>query len=298
MLAKNAVWKDITLYVHRTMINIIEDFIKTGLSYEKINNDGEECVCLDIFVDDEKFSININTKNEVKYTFDSDTISIKDFMEMLDVYIYSAKTVCYQVDKTCHFDDMTIKEFEKEFPKYLENIENNEVLRTDVYKYQTFTTMEVDKSKNDKKICVTNSVANIVDTWDSDGEMIDNMIDMAIAERPDVFYERFWTSSIKRIINEQKRILRTIEYNYKSQISFLRITRKCIMNLKNPRDHVYRGYTFSMLPEVVDDYYRYANAANHAFLEELVQVAWKPSRYQDWCLDDDEKVRIASYRQT
>jgi len=296
--ALNAIWRDITLNVTREVNDLVDEFTTTGLSYEKIDNSGRESICLDIFVDDDKFSVNINTKNEVRYVFDGRSGSKHDVMEMVDVYIYSAKTVCYQITKTCHFDDMTVNEFEKEFKKYVENMKNDEVLRSDVYKYQTFAALEVTKSENDDKFFATNTVTNIVDAWNDDGEMDDDALNISMNERQDLFYEKFWSRSSKRIISEQKRILRTIEYMHKSQISFLRFTRKCILNLKNKQDHHIRGYKYSLTSNVIDDYYRYTNTKNHAFLEELVQVAWEPERFKKWCLDTEEEKRIESYCHT
>jgi hypothetical protein len=193
---------------------------------------------------------------------------------------------------------MPVNDFEKEFKKYVENMKNDEVLRTDVYKYQTFAALEVTKSENDDKFFAINTVDNIVDVWDDDGEMDDDMMNMAIGERPSIFYEKFMTRSSKRIIAEQKRILRTIEYMHKSQISFLRFTRKCIMNLKNKQDRHVRGYKYQLSSNAIDDYYRYTNTTNKAFLEELVQVAWEPERFKKWCLDTDEEKRIESYCQS
>ena len=296
--ALNAIWRDITLNATREVNELVDKFVTTGLSYEKRDNSGKECVCLDIFVDDDKFSVNINTKNEVKYDYDGHFGSKHDVMEMIDVYIYSAKTVCYQITKTCHFDDMTVCEFGKEFQKYLDNMKIDEVLRTDVYKYQTFAALEVTKSDIEDKFFATNTVDNIVDVWGDDGEIDDDMMNMAVGERPSVFYEKFMTKSPKRIIAEQKRILRTIEYMHKSQISFLRFTRKCIMNLKSKQDHRIRGYKYQLSSNAIDDYYRYTNTKKHAFLEELVQVAWHPDRFKNWCLDEEERKRIETYCHT
>ena len=288
----NAIWRDITLNATREINDLVDQFVATGLSYEKIDNSGRECICLDIFVDDDKFSVNITAKNEVSYTHDGRSGSKHDVMEMVDVYIYSAKIVCYQITKTCHFDDMTVNEFGKEFPKYIENMKNDEVLRSDVYKYQTFAALEVTKSDIDDKFVAVNTVSNIVDVWDDDGEIDDDLMNVAMTERPDVFYERFRTKSAKRIISEQKRILRTIEYRHESQISFLRFTRKCVMNLKNYR---IRGYTYQLSQNAIDDYYRYTNTKKRLFLEELVQVAWEPERFKKWCLDTEEEKRIETY---
>jgi len=293
--ALNAMWRDITLNITCEVNELVDEFATIGLSYDKIINSGRESVCLDIFVDDDKFTVNINTKNEVKYSFDGRPGSKHDLMEMIDVYIYSAKIVCYQITKICHFDDMTVNEFEKEFQKYIDNMKNDEILRSDIYKYQTFAALEVAKNDIGDKFFAVNTVSNIIDTWD-DEEVNDDMIEMAIAERPYVFYEKFWSRSSKRIVSEQKRVLRTIEYTHNSQISFLRTTRKCIMNLKNKQAHTIRGYKYRLSQGAIDDYYRYVNTTNLEFLEELMQVTWAPDRYREWCLDDEERRRIESYR--
>jgi len=294
--ALNAIWRDITLNTTREVNDLVDEFTTIGLSYDKIINSGRESVCLDIFVDDDKFTVDINTKNEVKYSFDGRPGSKHDLMEMIDVYIYSAKIVCYQITKMCHFDDMTVNEFEKEFQKYVDNMKNDEILRSDIYKYQTFAALEVTKNDIGDKFFAINTVSNIVDTWDDDDEVNDDMIEMAIAERPYVFYEKFWSRSSKRIVSEQKRVLRTIEYTHNSQISFLRTTRKCIMNLKNKQAHSIRGYKYRLSQGAIDDYYRYVNTTNIAFLEELMQVTWAPDRYREWCLDEEERKRIETYR--
>ena len=55
--------------------------------------------------------------------------------------------------------------------------------------------------------------------------------------------------------------------------------------------------SFKLTPEAIEDRHRYNQVKDYTFSEEVLQAAWAPWRYHDWCLDEEERKRIESYRQ-
>jgi hypothetical protein len=53
---------------------------------------------------------------------------------------------------------------------------------------------------------------------------------------------------------------------------------------------------FKLTPGAIEDRYRYNQLKDYTFSEEVLEAAWHPDRYLVWCLDEEERKRIESYR--
>lgn len=285
-LALNAAWRDITLNVTREMISVVEKFISTGHARSSLK----------IFVDEMIFAVKFNRSGVVRFVFGGDDISKDSFLEELDTYIYSAKNVCYKVTMLQKFTNPPIQGLVKDIAKVLDDLEDDEQIVTEVCKIQTFTTMEIDKtsSSNFKGYHVYNSIINIIDIYDDIGAVNNDLLINVLETRPAVFEDMFKTVSKKRINDEIRRILRTTESSQPCTAQVIRTKGRCVMNLDTPSTKL---TNFKLTPGAIEDRYRYNQIKDYTFSEEVLQAAWHPSRYNDWCLDEEEKIRIASYRQ-
>ena len=285
-MALNAVWRDITLSVTREMVTIVEKFV----------SDGHTRSSLKIFVDEMIFAVKINRTGVVRFVFGGDDISKDVFLEELDTYIYSAKNVCYKVCRIQKFTNPSIRGLVSTISKVLDDLEDDEQIVTEVCKIQTFTTMEIDKVSfsNFKGYHVYNSIINIIDIYDDIGAVNNDLLVNVLETRPAIFEDMFRTVSKKRITDEIRRILRTTESSQPCTAQIIRTKGRCVMNLGDK--NVLLG-NFKLTPEAIQDRYRYNQIKDYTFSEEVLATAWHPSRYRDWCLDEEEKRRIDSYRQ-
>ena len=283
-IALNAAWRDITLNVTREMLIIVDKFV----------SDGHTRSSLKIFVDEMIFAVKINRTSVVKFVFGGDDISKDVFLEELDTYIYSAKNVCYKVCRIQKFTNPPIQGFVSAIAKVLDDLEDDEQIVTEVCKIQTFTTLEIDKvtSSNFKGYHVLNSIINIIDIYDDIGAVNNDLLVNVLETRPAMFEDMFRTISKKRITDEIRRILRTTESSQPCTAQIIRTKGRCVMNLDTPSTVL---VNFKLTPGAIEDRYRYNHIKDYTFTEEVLEAAWHPDRYRVWCLDEEEKDRIASY---
>jgi hypothetical protein len=284
-LALNAAWRDITLNVTREMIDIIEKFISIGHTRSSLK----------IFVDEMIFAVKINRSGVVRFVFGGDDISKEAFLEELDTYIYSAKNVCYKVTMLQKFTNPPIQGLVKAIASVLDDLEDDEQIVTEVCKIQTFTTMEIDKvsSSNFKGYHVYNSIINIIDIYDDIGAVNNDLLINVLETRPAVFEDMFKTVSKKRINDEIRRILRTTESSQPCTAQVIRTKGRYVMNLDTPSTKL---TNFKLTPGAIEDRHRYNQIKDYTFSEEVLQAAWAPDRFQNWCLDEEERKRFESYR--
>ena len=283
-IALNAAWRDITLNVTREMLIIVDKFV----------SDSHTRSTLKIFVDEMIFAVKINRTGFVRFVFGGDDISKDVFLEELDTYIYSAKNVCYKVCRIQKFTNPPIQGFVSAIAKVLDDLEDDEQIVTEVCKIQTFTTLEIDKvtSSNFKGYHVLNSIINIIDIYDDIGAVNNDLLVNVLETRPAIFEDMFRTISKKRITDEIRRILRTTESSQPCTAQIIRTKGRCVMNLDTPSTVL---VNFKLTPGAIEDRYRYNHIKDYTFTEEVLEEAWHPDRYRVWCLDEEEKDRIASY---
>ena len=283
-IALNAAWRDITLNVTREMLIIVDKFV----------SDSHTRSTLKIFVDEMIFAVKINRTGFVRFVFGGDDISKDVFLEELDTYIYSAKNVCYKVCRIQKFTNPPIQGFVSAIAKVLDDLEDDEQIVTEVCKIQTFTTLEIDKvtSSNFKGYHVLNSIINIIDIYDDIGAVNNDLLVNVLETRPAMFEDMFRTISKKRITDEIRRILRTTESSQPCTAQIIRTKGRCVMNLDTPSTVL---VNFKLTPGAIEDRYRYNHIKDYTFTEEVLEEAWHPDRYRVWCLDEEEKDRIASY---
>ena len=283
-IALNAAWRDITLNVTREMLIIVDKFV----------SDGHTRSSLKIFVDEMIFAVKINRTSVVKFVFCGDDISKEVFLEELDTYIYSAKNVYYNVCRIQKFTNPPIQGLVSAIAKVLDDLEDDEQIVTEVCKIQTFTTLEIDKVSfsNFKGYHVYNSIINIIDIYDDIGAVNNDLLVNVLETRPAIFEDMFRTISKKRITDEIRRILRTTESSQPCTAQIIRTKGRCVMNLDTPSTVL---VNFKLTPGAIEDRYRYNHIKDYTFTEEVLEAAWHPDRYRVWCLDEEEKDRIASY---
>jgi len=283
-VALNAVWRDITLNVTREMITIVEKFISMGHTRSSIK----------IFVDEMIFAVKINRNGVVRFIFGGDDVSKERFMDELDTYIYSAKNVHYKVCKLQKFTNSPIQGLVKAIATVLDDLETDEQIVTEICKIQTFTTMEIDKVdySNFKGYHVYNSIINIIDIYDDIGAVNNDLLIHILETRPAMFEDMFKTVSKKRITDEIRRILRTTESSQPCSAQIIRTKGRCVMNLDTLSTDL---VNFKLTLGAIEDRYRYNHLKDYTFTEEVLQTAWHPSRYQDWCLDEEERKRFETY---
>jgi hypothetical protein len=283
-MALNAVWRDITLNVTREMITIVETFISMGHTRSSLK----------IFVDEMIFAVKINRTCVVRFIFGGDDVSKERFMDELDTYIYSSKNVHYKVCRLQKFTNPPIQELVKAIATVLDDLETDEQIVTEICKIQTFTTMEIDKVdySNFKGYHVYNSIINIIDIYDDIGAVNNDLLIHILETRPAIFEDMFKTVSKKRITDEIRRILRTTESSQPCTAQIIRTKGRCVMNLSTPS---IVPVNFKLTPGAIEDRYRYNQLKDYTFSEEILEAAWAPDRFKNWCLDEEEKIRIATY---
>jgi hypothetical protein len=283
-VALNAAWRDITLNVTREMLAIVENFISASHTRSSLK----------IFVDEMIFAVKINRNGVVRFIFGGDDVSKERFMDELDTYIYSAKNVHYKVCKLQKFSNPPIQELVKAIVTVLDDLETDEQIVMEICKIQTFTTMEIDKVdySNFKGYHVWNSITNIIDIYDDIGAVNNDLFIHILETRPAIFEDMFKTVSAPRIIKEIRRILRTTESSQPCTAQIIRTKGRCVMNLNTPSTVL---VNFKLTPGAIEDRYRYNQLKDYTFSEEILEAAWAPDRFKNWCLDEEEKIRIATY---
>jgi hypothetical protein len=266
------------------MLTIIEKFISTGHIRSSIK----------IFVDEMIFAVKINRTGVVRFVFGGDDVSKGEFLEQLDTYIYSAKNVHYKVVKLQKFTNPSINSLVSDIATTLDSLEVDEQIVTEVCKIQTFTTMEIDRVAypNFQGFLAYNSIINIIDTYEDHGVVNNDLLINVLETRPAIFEDMIKTVSKKRIVSEIRRILRTTEPTTPCSAQVIRTLGRCVLNLTTP--HMTFA-NFKLTPGAIEDRYKYNRIKDYSFVDEVLEAAWAPWRYQDWCLDQEDKTRITGY---
>jgi len=286
MSAKNAIWRDTTLNATRSVLKIIDTFIEKNIPK----------TLLQIFVDEVVFSIEIRKKS-ILLKIDGDETTQETFLEQIDVYIYSAKIVCYSILQL-HKTTPTVYTglFIQPIIPLLENMLMDEHIQIEICKKQTFTIMDIVKTGTYFRF---NSTTHYIgDDYDDFGNIDDVLLDFTLQEMLPIFEENFVTKSQRRLLDTITRIAKTTEPFMEIASKIGLTSRKCLMNLITPNDfYMINGYRYNMTTEAIDDRQAYTNIHERPFYHELMEISWAPDRYCDWCLDEEEKARIESYRQ-
>ena len=283
-LALNAIWRDICLNATREMLGIVERFISSGRTRSTLK----------IFVDEMIFAVKFNRTGVLRFVFDGGDVLKEVFIEQLDTYMYSAHNIRYKVVSIQKFSNPSIQGLVSVVATILDDIETDEQLVTEVCKVQTFTTMEIDKVSysNFSGYTAYNSIINIIDIYDDIGAVNNDLFIHVLETRPAIFEDMFRTVSKKRIVDEIRRILRTVESSQPCTAQIIRTKGRCIMNLSTPSVALVH---FKMTPTAIEDRHRYNQVKDYTFMEEILETAWHPLRYKDWCLSEDDKRRISEY---
>jgi hypothetical protein len=287
MSAKNAIWRDITLHATRSVLKIIDIFIEKNIPK----------TLLQIFIDEAVFSIEIRKKS-ILLKVDGEETSQENFLEQIDIYTYSAKIVCYSILQL-HKTTPTIYTglFIKPIIPLIENILTDDHIQIEICKNQTFTIMDI--IKTGIYFNFNSTTHYIGDVYDDFGNIDDVLLDFTLQEMMPIIDENFVTKSQRRLTDTSMRIAKITEPFVEISSKIGLTTRKCLMNLITPNDfYMINDYRYNMTSEAIDDRNAYDNTDKRRFCHELIEFAWHPSRFQNWCLDEEEKVRIESYRQS
>jgi len=285
MSVKNALWRDISINTFGKLVIIIQDFI-TNSVFDKCR--------MAVVVDDSCFMI--SRKDEMKYKFQNDVVTHDVFIKTVESRVYSSKIVCYSITQPYRSNkNETIEQFVKMDYDKIRNLKVDELVRLELVKHRTYTVIIVEKISSNRYI-LYHEITSLDIAYDSDGDFDEDMFDMAL-ERDPIIEEKIETISVPRILKEIKRIARSIEpdYHLTSGISDYSIN-KCLMNLTDFKP--YNSTTcvrYRPTNDTMEDRRIYTLAQEKSFHKELVEVAWHPCRYRDWCLDIEEERRIATY---
>jgi hypothetical protein len=177
----------------------------------------------------------------------------------------------------------------------IKNLKINELLRFELVKFKTYTLIVVEKTKD--KYIFHHNITSMEGAYDSDGDFDEDGYDIAI-ERDPIIEETIRTVSAHRIIKEINRLARYIEpeiplISGTSDLSF----HKCLMNLSySDLYHPAIRARYRSTADTMEDRKKYELAKKLPYHNELLEKAWHPERYREWCLDEEERRRIESYR--
>ena len=285
MSVKNALWRDIAINTFGKLVIIIQDFI-TNSVFDKCR--------MAVVVDDSCFMI--YRKDELNYKVQNDVVTHDVFIKTIESRIYSSKIVCYSITQPYRSNkNETIEQFVKMDYDKIRNLKVDELVRMELVKHRTYTVIIVEKISSNRYI-LYHEITSLDIAYDSDGDFDEDMFDMAL-ERDPIIEEKIETISVPRILKEIKRIARSIEpdYHLTSGISDYSIN-KCLMNLTDSKP--YNSTTcvrYRPTNDTMEDLRIYTLAQEKSFHKELVEVAWHPCRYRNWCLDEEERKRFESY---
>ena len=287
MSVKNVLWRDIAINTFEKLAVIIQDFI-TNSVFDKCR--------MAIIADDSCFMI--YHQDEMKYKVENDIVNHDVFIKTIESRIYSSKIVCYSITQPYRSNkNETTEQFVKMDYDNIRNLKVDELVRLELVKHRTYTLVIVEKISPNRYI-LYHEITSLDIAYDSDGDFDEDMFDMAL-ERDPIIQEKIETISVPRILKEIKRITRSVEPDcpLTSGISDYSIN-KCLMNLTDSKP--YNSTTcvrYRPTNDTMEDLRIYTLAQEKSFHKELMEIAWAPDRYRDWCLDTEEERRIATYRQ-
>ena len=285
MSVKNVLWRDIAINTFEKLAVIIQDFI-TNSVFDKCR--------MAVVVDDSCFMI--YRKDELNYKVQNDVVTHDVFIKTIESRIYSSKIVCYSITQPYRSNkNETIEQFVKMDYDKIRNLKVDELVRMELVKHRTYTVIIVEKISSNRYI-LYHEITSLDIAYDSDGDFDEDMFDMAL-ERDPIIEEKIETISVPRILKEIKRITRSVEPDcpLTSGISDYSIN-KCLMNLTDSKP--YNSTTcvrYRPTNDTMEDLRIYTLAQEKSFHKELVEVAWHPCRYRNWCLDEEERKRFESY---
>ena len=284
--ALNAAWRDITLKVTREIIAIIEKFISENHMRSKMK----------ICVDESIFVVRITKFGVVTFAADGDLVGRDTFFEEIDTYIYSAKNVYYKITKFIKFIDPPINILAKSIAEVIDTQKVDEQIIVEVCKVQTFTSIQIDRitSPMFDGYLMYNSIINIIDVYDDVGVVNNDLLINVLETRPAIYEDSIRTISKKKVVSEVRRLLKTTEPESPITAQVVHVYGSCLLNLTT--QHLTYG-DVKMTLEAIEDRYRYNKIKDYIFADEILEAAWHPDRYREWCLDDEERRRIESYRQ-
>lgn len=288
MSVKNVLWRDIAINTYEKLTIIIQDFI-TNSVFDKCR--------MAIIVDDSCFMI--YRQDEMKYKVQNDIVKHDVFIKTVESRVYSSKIVCYSITQPYRSNkNETIEQFVKMDYDKIRNLNVDELIRLELVKHRTYTFVIVEKISPNRYV-LYHEISSIDLAYDSDGDFDEDMFDMALEKDP-IIKEKIETISVPRILKEIKRIVRSIEpdCSLTSGISDYSIN-KCLMNLTDSKP--YNSATcvrYRPTNDTMEDRRIYTSVHEKPFHEELMEIAWGPDRYRDWCLDKEEIKRIESYCHT
>ena len=285
MSVQDALWRDIAINTFGKLTIIIQDFIT--------NSEFDKCR-MAIIVDDSCFMI--YRQDEMKYKVQNDIVNHDVFIKTIESRIYSSKIVCYSITQPYRSNkNETVEQFVKMDYDKIRNLKVDELVRLELVKHRTYTLIIVEKISSNRYI-LYHEITSLDIAYDSDGDFDEDMYDMAL-ERDPIIEEKIETISVPRILKEIKRITRSIEPDHPltSGISDYSIN-KCLMNLTDSKP--YNSTTcvrYRPTNDTMEDLRIYTLAQEKSFHTELMEVAWNPDRFQNWCLDEEEIRRIKTY---
>ena len=102
-----------------------------------------------------------------------------------------------------------------------------------------------------------------------------------------------WNYFIRNTNPECSRIIEENIHKYENSWSELCFHPNLISLLRKNQDKI-DWKNLSMNPGIFEINYKYLDRKNRCFKDELIEVAWHPDRFKDWCLTEDEKEDIFS----
>jgi hypothetical protein len=287
--AKHVVWRDITIDVYQKIKSMTEEFVLAKeIDSELVFYVGKKSMEFPTL-----FSVNIDADGKVLYTrkcWEETEKAEGQFASELENFVRSAHIVYCQRSSLRKCDDMKPYDLMRVVNLSIDRVEWGYSVVVELFKPQTFikTHVEYDNGKFGYHV----AVYNIVDVIDGD----EDMLEYALNERPPLMEDSYRTASTSRVKQSIKTIATTFE-TYVDIDAYVRETRRtCLMNLKTREAYgEHKGYKFPMTPESKEDRYRYGVTVVKKFHDELLQIAWHPSRHVKWCLTTDEAENVETW---
>ena len=282
MTVKNALWRDITLHTARTMRKIVDTFIESNVTK----------TLLRIYVDEILFSIEVRKKHV--FSIDGDSATRQRFMERLDTYLYSARVVCYKILHTYKDTTSFPRVFVKSLAPFVDTMSSDGHIQVEICKSRTFTSMDI--SRWGDMYIFASTVHAISDAYDETGHINNVALNFILEETLPVVEERVDTKSRRRLLEIIRRIAETVEPFVEMTFKIGNTTRKCCMNLQTTTDfYMIDGHRYAMTHEARADRREYMRAHEREYHGELMEIAWHPTRYRAWCLDEEDRRRLETY---
>ena len=286
--AKEVMLVDITNGVYQNVKNIIASFT------EAKETDSELSIIID---NDYIFNINIEIqkdellKNFIKtcYSKDEKTMTVLEFEQELQEIISESRVVCCEHKSLQKIEDAKCYELANIVRPKINTIEIGTRVKVEIFKPQTFIVAEV-KRMSIEQLFYSASVHYIFDVMGDD-----DMLIHALNERPPIFDECYRTSSVDRVNKSLKFMASNFENHVDIDAYIRTFKRSCVMNLETEESNVFHDEVkLIMTNEAIEDRNRYETMISKNFHEELLPLAWHPSRHQEWCLASDEIESLSS----